>query len=445
MSKELHFGEKMQKSLLTGIRKTTDAIASTLGPSGRTVLIQQEYGNPVISKDGWTVSKSVILEDALENQGAQLIREACTNSNDTAGDGTTTTAVLANAILEEGIKSTSVGVNPIAIRRGIDKAVTDIISHLQNISKKISTKEEIAQVATISANNDRVIGDEIANAIESVGSDGVVTVEESKTAETYTDFVEGMSFDRGYISPYFCTDPENLKVELRTPYILINEGVISNTQDILPILEFTRADNRPLLIIAENIEGEALTTLILNNLRGIVQVCAIKSPGFGERRKAILEDIAILTGGQVVTDTLGMRLDSCGPEVLGQAGIIKIDRDSTTIIDGAGSTEALELRVGQIRNELETDISDYEKEKLQDRIAKLIGGVAVIHVGATTEVELKEKKHRVEDAICSTRSAIEEGIVPGGGSTLCHISTMLNPSTIENEEERIGYNIVSKA
>ena len=446
MSKELHFGEKMQKSLLAGIRKTTDAIASTLGPSGRTVLIQQEYGNPVISKDGWTVSKSVILEDALENQGAQLIKEACTKSNDTAGDGTTTTAVLANAILEEGIKSTSAGVNPISIRNGINKAVADVVAKLDSIAVKVESPTQVAQIATISANNDTQIGNEIALAIANVGNDGVITVEESKTAETYTTFVEGMSFDRGYISPYFCNNTEAMKVEFDEPYILIYDKKISSTNEILPVLEAVSRERKPLLIIAEDVEGEALTTLVVNNLRGIIQACAIKAPGFGDRRKAMLQDIAILTGGDLIDEEIGMKLQLATIDNLGMAKSVKIDSSTTTIIDGYGEPNAIEDRVNSIRREIEAATSDYDREKQQERLAKLAGGVAVIHVGAITEVELKEKKHRVEDAICSTRSAIEEGIVPGGGSTLCHIASELSDKAFDlPEEEKIGYNIVIRA
>ena len=387
MAKNLNFGEDMQKALFTGISKTTDAIASTLGPAGRTVLIQQDYGNPLISKDGWTVSKSIILGDELENQGAMLIKEACTKSNDEAGDGTTTTAVLAKAITEEGIKSISKGINPISIRNGINKAVTDVVEELRKHSREIETKEEIAQVASISANNDPEIGNEIAEAIENVGRDGVITVEESKTAETYTTFVEGMSFDRGYISPYFCTDKENLKVEFEDPYILIYNKTISNANDIVPALELSNGNHRPLLIIAEDITDEALTTLVLNNLRGTIKVCAIKAPGFGDRRKDMLQDIAILTGGDLIDEELGMELQKVTVGNLGVAKSIKIDRDSTVIVDGYGDSETIEERINQIRKEIENSESDYDKEKLQERLAKLAGGVAVLHVGATTELE----------------------------------------------------------
>ena len=454
MAKKLDFNEEMQKSLLKGVQKISEAVASTLGPAGRTVMIQQSYGAPMITKDGITVAQNVELEDPLENLGAQLVKDIASKTNDTAGDGTTTSTVLAEAIVSEGFKAVSKGVNPIDLRRGIDDAVEDVVKALDIFSQEIETKDQIKQVAAISANNDEEIGSIIADAIEKVGSDGVITVEDSKTTSTHVDFVEGMQFDKGYLSVYFCNDKENLKVSFDEPYILIYDKKISSTNEILPILEAVMKTGKPLLIIADDVDGEALTTLVVNSLRGVLQVCAIKAPGFGDRKKAMLQDIAILTGGDLIDESLGMTLEKATMDNLGIAKSVKIDRDSTTIVDGYGDPEAIAQRVAQLRREISECTSDYDKEKHQERLAKLAGGVAVINVGAVTEVELKERKHRVEDSVNSTRAAIEEGIIPGGGTAFTQIAAEMlgtredlhfEQHKMQNDDYEKGYNIVVRA
>lgn len=454
MAKKLDFNEEMQKGLLSGIEKISKAVASTLGPAGRTVLIQEQYGSPMITKDGVTVAKSVELENPIENMGAQLVKDIASKTNDIAGDGTTTSTVLAQAIVEEGIKAISAGVNPISLREGINDAVEDVVTALSNLSQDIETKEQIKQVASISANNDEEIGNIIADAIEKVGSDGVITVEDSKTTSTHVDFVEGMQFDRGYTSVYFCNDKENLKVNFEDPYILIYDKKISSTNEILPILDAVVKTGKPLLIIAEDVDGEALTTLVVNSLRGVIQVCAIKAPGFGDRRKAMLQDIAILTGGDLIDEELGMQLATATMDNLGMARAVKIDKDNTTIVDGYGDPAEIAKRVAQIKKEITDCTSDYDREKHQERLAKLAGGVAVINVGAITEVELKEKKHRVEDSVNSTRAAIEEGIIPGGGTAFTQIASEIKGQRSDlgiarhndiNDDYVRGYNIVIRA
>ena len=447
MAKQLQFSEDARKSLVSGVEQIAKAVMTTLGPKGRTVLLDKKYGAPMITKDGVTVAREVELEDPFENMGAQLVKEVASKTNDVAGDGTTTATVLAWAITKEGMKSVSAGVNPMGIRRGIDKAVSDAITEIKSNAKAVSEKEEIAQVASISANNDRVIGEEIASAMEKVGMDGVITVEESKNIETTTDFVEGMQFDRGYISAYFANNRETMTALLDDPYILIYDKKISSMKELLPVLEKVVQTSKPLLIIAEDVDGEALTTLVVNSLRGTLNVCAIKAPGFGDRRKAMLEDIAILTGGQVISEELGMKLENAELSQLGRAKSVKVEKENTTIINGLGKAEDIKDRIGQIKKQIADTTSDYDREKLQERLAKLAGGVAVINVGAPTEVELKERKHRVEDAVNATRAAIEEGVIPGGGVALAQAAKKMesyNLSTL-TDEEQIGYKIVRRA
>ena len=447
MAKQLQFSEDARKSLVSGVEQIAKAVMTTLGPKGRTVLLDKKYGAPMITKDGVTVAREVELEDPFENMGAQLVKEVASKTNDVAGDGTTTATVLAWAITKEGMKSVSAGVNPMGIRRGIDKAVADAVAEIKAEAKPVSEKEEITQVASISANNDRVIGEEIANAMEKVGMDGVITVEESKNIETTTDFVEGMQFDRGYISAYFANNRETMTALLDDPYILIYDKKISSMKELLPILEKVVQTNKPLLIIAEDVDGEALTTLVVNSLRGTLNVCAIKAPGFGDRRKAMLEDIAILTGGQVISEELGMKLENAELSQLGRAKSIKVEKENTTIINGLGDAVALKDRIGQIKKQIADTTSDYDREKLQERLAKLAGGVAVINVGAPTEVELKERKHRVEDAVNATRAAIEEGVIPGGGVALAQAAKKMESKNLAGltDEEVIGYKIVRRA
>jgi chaperonin GroEL len=447
MAKQLLFEEEARKKLLTGVKKLSDAVKVTLGPKGRNVLLDKKFGAPTVTKDGVSVAKEIELEDPYENMGAQLLKEVATKTNDVAGDGTTTATVLAYSMIKEGLKSVAAGINPMSIKRGMDKAVEVSVSEIGKLAKDIKDKEEIAQVAAISANNDREIGDEIANSFEKVGKDGVITVEESKTIETTTDFVEGMQFDRGYISPYFCNNRDNMTVALENPYILIHDKKISSMKDLLPVLEKVAQAGKPVLIIAEDVDGEALATLVVNSIRGALQVCAVKAPGFGDRRKAMLEDIAVLTGGQVVSDELGLKLENTELEQLGSAKMIKVEKENTTVINGSGKESDIKDRIGQIRRQIEETTSDYDREKLQERLAKLAGGVAVINVGAPTEVELKEKKHRVEDALSATRAAIEEGIVPGGGVTLVQVSAALDKQDSDklSEEEKIGFKIVKRA
>lgn len=447
MAKQLQFSEDARKSLVSGVEQIAKAVMTTLGPKGRTVLLDKKYGAPMITKDGVTVAREVELENPFENMGAQLVKEVASKTNDVAGDGTTTATVLAWAITKEGMKSVSAGVNPMGIRRGIDRAVADAVAEIKAEAKPVSEKEEITQVASISANNDRVIGEEIANAMEKVGMDGVITVEESKNIETTTDFVEGMQFDRGYISAYFANNRETMTSLLEDPYILIYDKKISSMKELLPILEKVVQTSKPLLIIAEDVDGEALTTLVVNSLRGTLNVCAIKAPGFGDRRKAMLEDIAILTGGQVISEELGMKLENAELSQLGRAKSIKVEKENTTIINGLGDSANLKDRIAQIKKQIADTTSDYDREKLQERLAKLAGGVAVINVGAPTEVELKERKHRVEDAVNATRAAIEEGVIPGGGVALVQAAKKMESNDLSGltDEEVIGYKIVRRA
>jgi chaperonin GroEL len=422
MAKELKYDVKAREAIMRGVDTLANAVKVTLGPKGRNVVIEKAFGSPNITKDGVTVAKEIELEDKFENMGAQMVKEVASKTSDVAGDGTTTATILAQCIYREGSKLVAAGHNPMAIKRGIDKAVAAVVAELKNISKATKDQQEIAQVGTISANNDATIGNIIAEAMNKVGKEGVITVEEAKSMDTTLDVVEGMQFDRGYLSPYFVTDPEKMEANLEDPFILIHEKKIANMKDLLPVLEQVAKMNRPLIIVAEDVEGEALATLVVNKLRGTLNVAAVKAPGFGDRRKAMLEDIAILTGGQVLSEDLGVKLESATLNDLGTAKRVTIDKDNTTIVDGGGSREDLEGRVKTIRAQIEETTSDYDREKLQERLAKLIGGVAVINVGAATETEMKEKKARVEDALNATRAAVEEGIVPGGGVALlrCH-------------------------
>ena len=447
MAKQLQFNEEARKSLVNGVEKISKAVMTTLGPKGRLVLLDKKYGAPTVTKDGVSVAREIELEDPFENMGAQLLKEVASKTNDVAGDGTTTATVLAYAITKEGMKSVAAGVNPMGIRRGIDKAVKLTVEEIRKEAKMIQEKEEIAQVASISANNDRTIGDEIANAMDKVGKDGVITVEESKTIETTVDFVEGMQFDRGYLSAYFCNNRDTMTSVMENPYILIYDKKISNMKDLLPVLEKVVQTGKGLLIIAEDVDGEALTTLVLNSVRGTINVVAVKAPGFGDRRKAMLEDIAVLTGGQVITEELGMKLENADLASLGRAKSVKVEKENTTIINGAGSTDAIRDRIAQIKNQIVDCTSDYDREKLQERLAKLAGGVALINVGAATEVELKEKKHRVEDALSATRAAIEEGVIPGGGVALVQAVNALASQDLSDltEDEKVGFNIVKRA
>ena len=447
MAKQLQFNEEARKSLVNGVEKISKAVMTTLGPKGRLVLLDKKYGAPTLTKDGVSVAREIELEDPFENMGAQLLKEVAAKTNDVAGDGTTTATVLAWSITKEGMKSVAAGVNPMGIRRGIDKAVQDAVECIKSEAKMIQDKEEIAQVASISANNDRAIGDEIANAMDKVGKDGVITVEESKTIDTTVDFVEGMQFDRGYLSAYFCNNRDTMTCVMDNPYILIYDKKISNMKELLPLLEKVAQSGKPLVMIAEDVDGEALATLVLNAVRGTLNVCAVKAPGFGDRRKAMLEDIAVLTGGQVITEELGMKLEDADISMLGRAKRVTIDKDNTTIINGAGSASDIKDRIAMIKVQIADCTSDYDKEKLQERLAKLAGGVAVVNVGAATEVELKEKKHRVEDALSATRAAIEEGVIPGGGVALVQASKVLEAKSLEGmtEEEKVGYKIVRRA
>ncbi len=447
MAKQLIFNEEARRNLLAGVEKLSKAVMVTLGPKGRNVLLDKKYGAPTVTKDGVSVAKEIELEDPFENMGAQLVKEVSVKTNDVAGDGTTTATVLAYAIAKEGLKSVAAGIDPMGIKRGIDKAVEMAVEKIKKIAVDVKNKEEIAQVAAISANNDMEIGQEIADAMDKVGKDGVITVEESKTIETTTDYVEGMQFDRGYLSPYFATNRDTMTTELTDPYILIYEKKISSMKDLLPVLEKVVQTGKPLLIIAEDVEGEALATLVVNNLRGTLSVCAVKAPGFGDRRKAMLEDIAILTGGELISEDIGLKLENVELSQLGRAKRVKVEKENTTIINGEGKQQAIKERVAQIRAQIEDTTSDYDREKLQERLAKLAGGVAVINVGAATEVELKEKKHRVEDALQATRAAIEEGIVPGGGVALIQVAKELEKADISKftDEEKVGFKIVRRA
>jgi chaperonin GroEL len=446
MAKQVVHGEDSRAAILRGVNQLADAVKVTLGPKGRNVVIDKKFGSPTITKDGVTVAKEIELADSLENMGAQMVREVASKTSDVAGDGTTTATVLAQAIFKEGVRTVAAGANPMALKRGIDKAVEKVVEEIKNFSKPVSG-DSIAQVGTVSANGDKTIGTIIAQAMEKVGKDGVITVEESRTMDTTLEVVEGMQFDRGYLSPYFVTDPERMEAVLEDPFILINEKKISNMKDLLPILENVAKLGKPLMIIAEDVDGEALATLVVNKLRGTLNVAAVKAPGFGDRRKAMLEDIAILTGGKVISEDLGIKLDSISTEDLGTAKKITIDKDDTTIVEGAGSAEAIEGRVKTIRSQIEETSSDYDREKLQERLAKLVGGVAVIKVGAATETEMKEKKARVEDAMHATRAAVEEGIVPGGGVALVRASKVLIDfdTHSEDSDELIGVSIVRRA
>jgi chaperonin GroEL len=443
-AKEIKYGAKAREKMLRGVDILADAVKVTLGPKGRNVLLEKSWGSPKISKDGVTVAKEIELEDKFENIGAQMVKEVASRTSDVAGDGTTTATILAQATYREGVKLLAAGSNPMSIKRGIEKAVDMVVEELKKMSKPTRDRKEISQVGTISANNDRAIGDIIADAMEKVGKEGVITVEEAKVMETTLNIVEGMQFDRGYLSPYFVTDPEKMEVDLEEPYILLNEKKISVMKDVLPILEQVARGGKPLLIVAEDVEGEALATLVVNKLRGTLHCAAVKAPGFGDRRKAMLEDMAILTGGRVVSEDLGVKLESITLEDLGTAKRITIDKENTTIVDGGGDRKALDGRVKQIRAQIEETTSDYDKEKLQERLAKLIGGVAVIHVGAATETEMKEKKDRVEDALNATRAAVEEGIVPGGGVAYMRALKVLEKAQFPGEEQ-LGANLIKRA
>jgi chaperonin GroEL len=454
MAKHIVHGEESRQAILRGVNLLADAVKVTLGPKGRNVVIEKKFGSPTITKDGVTVAKEIELKDGLENMGAQMVREVASKTSDVAGDGTTTATVLAQAIFREGVKTVAAGANPMALKRGIEKAVQTIAGKLDKEGNRVNGEldkfskpvsgEMIAQVGTISANNDETIGKIIAEAMKKVGKDGVITVEESKTLETQLEVVEGMQFDRGYLSPYFVTDPERMEVALENAYILINEKKISSMKDLLPLLEQIAKSGKPLLIIAEDVEGEALATLVVNKLRGTLQVAAVKAPGFGDRRKAMLQDIAILTGGKAITEDLGIKLENVQIGDLGQAKKITIDKDNTTVVEGKGKHSEIEGRVKEIRSQIDKTTSDYDREKLQERLAKLVGGVAVIKVGAATETEMKEKKARVEDAMHATRAAVEEGIVPGGGVALARCAAALDKVKAEGDEQ-IGINIVKRA
>ncbi len=444
-AKDVKFSTDARTRMLNGVDILADAVRITLGPKGRNVVLDKAFGAPRITKDGVTVAKEIELEDKFENMGAQMVREVASKTNDEAGDGTTTATLLAHGIVREGSKAVAAGMNPMDLKRGIDLAVSAIVEDLRTRSRTIKSNDEIAQVGTISANGDREVGDMIAKAMETVGNEGVITVEEAKSLETELEVVEGMQFDRGYLSPYFVTDAEKMKVTLDDPYILIHEKKLSNLQSMLPVLEAVVQSGKPLLIIAEDVEGEALATLVVNKLRGGLKVAAVKAPGFGDRRKAMLEDIAILTDGQVISEDVGIKLESVTLDMLGTAKKIEITKEETTIVDGAGDKAQIEGRCGQIRQQVEETTSDYDREKLQERLAKLAGGVAVIRVGGATEVEVKEKKDRVDDAMHATRAAVEEGIVAGGGVALINSIAALDALDVEDDDQRVGVNIVRKA
>ena len=445
MPKILKFDESARNAIMEGVNTLADAVKVTLGPKGRNVILDKSFGSPTVTKDGVTVAKEIELEDKFENMGAQMVKEVASKTSDVAGDGTTTATVLAQNLFREGSRMVAAGNNPMDLKRGIDKAVGAVIDELQKLSKPTKDKKEISNVGRISANNDSTIGDIIAEAMEKVGKEGVITVEEAKGMETTLEVVEGMQFDRGYLSPYFVTDPERMEAVLEDVYILLNEKKISNMKDLLPVLEQIAKMGKPLLIIAEDVEGEALATLVVNKLRGTLSVTAVKAPGFGDRRKAMLEDIAILTGGQVIAEELGLKLENVTAKDLGRAKRVVIDKDNTTIVDGAGKRSDIEGRLKQIRAQVEETSSDYDREKLQERLAKLVGGVAVINVGAATETEMKERKARVEDALHATRAAVEEGIVPGGGVALIRCIGVLEKIELENEEQQLGVNIVKRS
>jgi len=444
-AKDIHFGEDARARMMRGVNKLADAVKVTLGPKGRNVIIEKSWGAPTVTKDGVSVAKEIELEDKFENMGAQMVREVASKTADVAGDGTTTATVLAQAIAREGVKAVAAGMNPMDLKRGIDKAVDAVIVELGKLSESVKNQEEIAQVGTISANGDAEIGKIIADAMEKVGKEGVITVEEAKGLDTELDVVEGMQFDRGYLSPYFVTNAEKMETELKDPYILLNEAKISNMRDLLPVLENVARSGKPLLIISEDIEGEALATLVVNKMRGVLNVAAVKAPGFGDRRKAMLEDMAVLTGGRVISEDIGLKLENVTLDDLGTAGSVKITKDNTTIVDGAGNKPDIEARIAQIRAQIEETTSDYDKEKLQERLAKLAGGVAVIKVGAATEVAMKEKKDRVDDALHATRAAVEEGIVPGGGVALIRARRALDTLKGDNHDQDMGIDIVRRS
>jgi len=444
-AKQLLFEDAARQSILKGVTKLSKAVTATLGPKGRNVVLDKKFGSPTVTKDGVTVAKEIELEDPYENMGAQMVREVASKTSDAAGDGTTTATVLAESIFREGLKYVTSGANPIGIQRGILKSVGAAVEHLGKISKKVKDKEEIKQVATVSANWDTTIGEIIADAMDKVGKDGTITVEEAKSIETTLEVVEGMQFDKGYLSPYFVTNAETMECKLEEAYILIYEKKISSLKDLLPILERIAKVGKPLLIIAEEVEGEALATLVVNKLRGTLNVCSVKAPGFGDRRKAMLEDIAILTGGKCITEDLGIKLENLQLDDMGRAKSIVVDKENTTIVEGYGKSSEIQGRVNQIRRQIEETTSDYDREKLQERLAKLAGGVAVINVGAATETEMKEKKARVEDALHATRAAVEEGIVPGGGVALLRCLSAIDGLNLKDEDEKIGVSIVKKA
>jgi chaperonin GroEL len=444
-AKDVKFDLEAREKILRGIDILANAVKVTLGPKGRNVVIEKSFGAPRITKDGVTVAKEIELEDKFENMGAQMVREVASKTNDLAGDGTTTATVLAHAIVKEGAKAVAAGVNPMDLKRGIDKAVTVVIDELKANAQKVTSSDQIAQVGTVSANGDEAIGKMIAEAMQKVGNEGVITVEEAKTAETELDVVEGMQFDRGYLSPYFVTNADKMRVEMEDPYILIHEKKLSALNELLPVLEAVVQTGKPLLIVAEDVEGEALATLVVNKLRGGLKVAAVKAPGFGDRRKAMLQDIAILTGGTAISEDLGIKLDNVTINMLGRAKKVTIEKENTTIVDGAGSKSEIEGRVAQIKAQIEETTSDYDREKLQERLAKLAGGVAVIRVGGATEVEVKERKDRVDDATHATRAAVEEGILPGGGVALLRASLALDKVAVENDDQKIGVAIVRRA
>jgi chaperonin GroEL len=444
MAKQIIFDEEARRAIGRGVEKLANAVSVTLGPKGRNVVLDKKFGAPTITKDGVTVAKDIELEDPFENMGAQMVKEVASKTSDVAGDGTTTATVLAHSIYREGAKNVTAGANPMALKRGIDLAVEKVVVELKKLSTPTKDRKEISQVASISANNDKAIGELIADAMEKVGKDGVITVEEAKSMETVCETVEGMQFDRGYLSPYFVTDPERMEVSLENPYFLIHEKKISSMKDLLPILEQIAKMGKPLLIIAEEVEGEALATLVVNKLRGILSCAAVKAPGFGDRRKEMLKDIAVLTGGEVISEELGIKLENIKLQDLGRAKRVNIDKDNTTIIEGAGETKAIEGRIKQIKTQVEDTTSDYDREKLQERLAKLTGGVAVIKVGAATEIALKEKKARVEDALHATRAAVEEGIVPGGGVAYLRCLPLIDKLNLEGDE-KVGANIIKRA
>ena len=444
MAKQLLFSEDARRAILKGVEQLSRAVKITLGPKGRNVVLDKKFGSPTVTKDGVTVAKEIELKDPYENMGAQMVKEVAEKTSDTAGDGTTTATILAESIFKEGLKNVTAGSNPMALRRGIDKAVDLVVSEIKKLSKPVKDKKEISQIATIAANNDQSIGDRIAEAMEKVGKDGVITVEEAKSIETTMDVVEGMQFDQGYLSPYFVTDAERMETMLEKPYILIYEKKVSSMRDMIPLLEQIAKTGRPLLIISEETEGEALATLVVNKIRGTLSCCAVKAPGYGDRRKAMLEDIATLTGGKAITEDLGIKLEKVGLDDLGQAKRVTVDKENTTIIEGNGKQQAINGRISQIKKQIEDSDSDYDKEKLQERLAKISGGVAVINVGAATETEMKERKARVEDALHATRAAVEEGIVPGGGVALLRCEKVLDNMKLEGDEIT-GASIIRRA